>query len=358
MGAFILNRALYGMLVLIGVVVVVFFLFNVLPADPARLVMGQRSDVSSLEQINKELGRDKSLPVQFLLYLNDLSPLSVHSLSPASHSFYTPEKYSHALKLLPLGKDKVLLLKLPYLRRSYQTKRKVTDIFLDVLPNTLVLSIAAMLIATFLGIFLGIYASVKKDTWQDNIILVFSALGTSLPSFFAGILIAWLFGFVLHSYTGLNMTGSLYETDPFTGDHLVLKNLILPAIALGIRPLAIIVQLMRSAMLDELSKDYIRTARAKGLPRNVILMKHALKNALNPVITVISGWFASLLSGAFFIEYIFGWRGLGKVTVEALEKYDFPVVIGAVLLVALIFVTINICVDILYGWLNPRVRIA
>jgi ABC-type dipeptide/oligopeptide/nickel transport system permease component len=161
---------------------------------------------------------------------------------------------------------------------------------------------------------------------------------------------------VLNKYTGLGMTGSLYEIDAFDGEVLQLKNLILPALALGIRPLAIVVQLSRSSMLDELSKDYVRTAKAKGLSSFRIIKDHVLRNALNPVITAISGWFASLMAGAFFVEYIFGWKGIGKVTVEALDKYDFPVVMGSVLYVALFFIVINILVDIIYGFLDPRVR--
>jgi peptide/nickel transport system permease protein len=137
---------------------------------------------------------------------------------------------------------------------------------------------------------------------------------------------------------------------------LQLKNLILPAITLGIRPLAIITQLTRSAMLDVLDQDYIRTAYAKGLSRRVVIFRHALRNALNPVITAITGWFAELLAGAFFVEYIFGWKGIGKITVDALEKLDFPVVMGSVLITATFFIAINLLADILYGIVDPRVR--
>jgi peptide/nickel transport system permease protein len=153
------------------------------------------------------------------------------------------------------------------------------------------------------------------------------------------------------------MTGSLYEYDPFQGKKLHLQNLILPAVTLGIRPLAIITQLTRSAMLDVLSQDFIRTAYAKGLSKRAVIFKHALRNALNPIVTAITGWFAELLAGAFFVEYIFGWKGIGKVTVDALEKLDFPVVMGSVLLTATFFVIINLLADILYGIIDPRVRI-
>ncbi|MFN4931228.1 MAG: ABC transporter permease, partial [Bacteroidota bacterium] len=158
-------------------------------------------------------------------------------------------------------------------------------------------------------------------------------------------------------YTGLDMTGSLYVIDDFgEGKTLQLKNMILPALTLGIRPLSVVVQLARSSFLDVLSQDYIRTARAKGLSQRAVLVKHALRNAMNPVVTAVSGWFAGLLAGAVFIEYIFGWKGIGKEIVEALENYDFPVVMGGVLVISMAFVIINILVDIIYGILDPRIR--
>jgi ABC-type dipeptide/oligopeptide/nickel transport system permease component len=198
---------------------------------------------------------------------------------------------------------------------------------------------------------------VKKGTWMDSSAIFASVLGISAPSFFMGILIAWLFGFVWSETTGLHMTGSLFDTDPFTGRSLQLKNLILPALTLGIRPLAIITQLTRSAMLDVLNQDYIRTAYAKGLGHRRIIFGHALRNAINPVITAITGWFAELLAGAFFIEFIFGWKGIGKLTVDALEKLDYPVVMGSVLLTASLFVVINIIADLTYTVVDPRIKI-
>ncbi len=171
------------------------------------------------------------------------------------------------------------------------------------------------------------------------------------------IVIAYIFGLVLHDYTGLSLTGSWFDIDPVTGQrYLTLQNLILPALTLGIRPLSIITQLTRSSMLDTLNQDYIRTAYAKGLSKRKVVLHHALRNAINPVLTAITGWFAELLAGAFFVEYIFGWQGIGKVTVDALEKLDYPVVMGSVLLAATIFVLMNIFADILYGVIDPRVK--
>ncbi|MBN8702975.1 MAG: ABC transporter permease [Bacteroidetes bacterium] len=356
--SYIFKKIIYGFLVMLGVVTAVFFLFNVLPGDPARLMLGQRADQASIDAINKDLGRDKPLFSQFVLYLNDLSPISFHNkVDKDNYLFLNPEKYS-AKELLDIGSQGVLVLKYPYLRRSYQTKKKVSEILQETLPETAVLAFSAMVLASFLGIILGVVAALKKNTLFDKLSLLLAVLGMAGPSFFVGLIFAWIFGYLLSDYTGLNTVGSLYTSDDYgNGEYLDLKNLILPAVTLGIRPLAIIVQLTRSSLLDVLSQDYIRTAHAKGLSKAVVVFKHALKNALNPVVTAISGWFASLLAGAIFVEYIFGWKGVGKEVVDALDKYDLPVVMGTVLVAAFLFVLINILVDIIYGLLDPRIRL-
>jgi len=345
---FLTRKVGYGILVMLGVVVIVFVLFQGI-GDPARLVVGQTGDEATLKNIRKELYLDQPKYKQFLFYLRDISPLAVHSARDIEEK---------KLSGIFIGRENRFGIKIPYLRRSYQSKRPVLDILTDALPGTLVLALAAMLFATITGILLGILAAIKKGTWLDSTAVFSSVIGISAPSFFMGILIAWLFGFVWHSYTGLHMTGSMFDIDPFKGRELELQNLILPALTLGIRPLAIITQLTRSSMLDVLGQDYIRTAYAKGLSRKSVVLRHALRNALNPVITAITGWFAELLAGAFFIEYIFGWKGIGKVTVDALEKLDYPVVMGSVLLTASLFVVINILADILYSIIDPRVKLA
>ena len=256
---------------------------------------------------------------------------------------------------LGVGGNTKLVLKFPYLRRSYQTRKPVWSMLMEALPGTIILAFLAMSIATVFGMGLGILAAVKKDSWMDTTAIFTSVLGISAPSFFMSILIAYIFGFVLERYTGLQMTGSLFDTDPFSGRQLQLRNAILPAITLGIRPMAIIAQLTRGSMLDILNQDYIRTAYAKGLSRKQVVWKHALRNALNPVITAITGWFAELLAGAFFVEYIFGWKGIGKVTVDALAKLDFPVVMGSVLVTSFFFICINILADWLYRVVDPRI---
>lgn len=343
---FIAKRILYGLLVLIGVVVLVFFLFQGF-GDPSRLVMGQSGDAATQANIRKELYLDQPKWKQFLLYMNDISPLAVHSRE---------EIDKKGLKGFFIGKENTFAIKVPYLRKSYQTKKPVGSILMEALPGTLMLAFAAMLVAVLIGIPLGVVAAVRQNTWMDTGAIFSSILGISAPSFFMGIIMAYLFGFVLSDWTGLHITGSWFDINMEGEKRLTLQNLILPAITLGIRPMAIITQLTRSAMLDVLDQDYIRTAYAKGLSRRTVIWKHALRNALNPVITAITGWFAELLAGAFFIEYIFGWRGIGKVTVDALEKLDFPVVMGSVLISATFFILVNILADILYGLVDPRVR--
>jgi peptide/nickel transport system permease protein len=356
MSKFLLKRLWYGILVLFGVVSLVFVLFNILPGDPARMMLGQRADISSVEAIHKDLGLDKPLLAQYFNFLNDISPLSLHNnKDPENYWYLNKEKYSPYIKVLSISKMS-LVLKMPYLRKSYQTKREVSDVIREAFPKTLLLATVAMIFACVIGIIIGILSAIYKDRLFDRIAMVLSVLGMSLPSFFAAIIIAWVFAFLLSAYTGLNMTGSLFTVDDLgRGEYLDLKNLILPALTLGMRPLGVIVELTRGSLLDAMSQDYVRTARAKGLSEYRVITRHALKNALNPVVTAISGWFASLMAGAVFVEYIFDWKGIGVVIVDALDKYDFPVIMGTVLFIAVILIIINILTDIAYAVMDPRV---
>ena len=333
---------------LVGVVILVFFLFQGF-GDPSRLIMGQTGDAATQANIRKELYLDQPKWKQFFYYVNDVSPISIHSSNDIREK---------KLRGFFLGGESKVGLKVPYLRKSYQTKKEVGSLLSEALPGTLILAFAAMLIAVVIGIPLGVLAAVKKGSWIDTSSVFASIVGISAPSFFMGIIIAYIFGFLLSDWTGLHINGNWFDIDEITGERKwTLHNLILPAFTLGIRPLAIITQLTRSAMLDVLNQDYIRTAYAKGLGKMQVIWKHALRNALNPVITAVTGWFAELLAGAFFVEYIFGWKGIGKVTVDALEKLDFPVVMGSVLISATFFIVINILADILYGVVDPRVRV-
>ncbi len=401
------------------------------------MVGGQHASEEVLAAIEKDLGLDLPLHKQYLLYLNDLSPFSIHNdTNEDSYIYLNDDKYSYS-KLFSVGANRVLVMKTPYLRRSYQTKRKVSEIISSSMPGTVVLALTAIIIATIIGIFMGVISAINKGSFFDNFSLIVSVLGMSGPSFYMAMIISWIGGYLWYAETlipmvpvffllgglvlgialnklknknhlggfswgymiemmlkslgiglgvwllgitlngffettiipavdwhfslpgtGLNTTGSLYTFDDYgDGEYLDLRNLILPALTLGIRPLAIIVQLTRSSLLDVLSQDYIRTATAKGLGYYKVIVKHALKNALNPVITAISGWFASLLAGAVFIEIVFNWKGLGLEVYNSLIKEDFPVVIGTALIIATIFVLINMFVDIIYGVLDPRIRV-
>lgn len=328
-----------------------FLLFNILPGDPARLTLGQRSDMASIEQVRAELNLDKPAYKRYFIYLNDLSPVSLYSTKEISDK--TDNK---AIQILSF-ENQNLVLKKPYLGRSYQSKRPVWNILSDAFPGTLILALTAIFFATIIGIALGVFAALKKDTFWDTSAIISSVIGISTPSFFAGLLIAYFLGYYLNAVTGLKMTGSLWEYD-FNGQkYLAVKNLILPALTLSIRPLAIIAQLTRSALLDVLSQDYIRTAYAKGLGKWKVLWWHALPNGLNPVVTAVSGWLAELLAGSFFVEFIFSWKGMGKLTVDALDKFDFPVVMGALLFTSTIFVLVNLFTDVFYAALDPRVKL-
>lgn len=348
---YLIRKCIYGLSVLWGVVTLVFFLFNVLPDDPARLTLGQRSDLASIENVRKDLRLDQPLGKRYLYYLLDLSPVAW-----SGHEELSQERYQGAHQIV-MGNG-ALLLKKPYLGRSYQSKRPVWDVLSDAFPGTVILALSAMAIAVVLGMALGVLAALNKGTWWDTTAILASITGISAPSFFAGLIIAYLFGFVWHDYTHLDMVGSLWIYDINGERRLAPQNLILPALTLGIRPMAIIAQLTRSSLLDVLSQDYVRTAYAKGLGKAKVIWRHALPNALNPVITAISGWLAELLAGSFFIEFIFSWKGIGKLTVDSLDKFDFPVVMGALLLTASVFILINTLTDLLYTKIDPRVKLS
>ena len=355
MGAYVIRKLLYGLAVLWGVATLVFFLFNILPGDPAQMMLGQRADQESVNAIREELGLNQSIGKQYVDYLNDLVPLSFYDISDGEGKLAKVAPYA---RIATIGATAVVL-KAPYLRMSYQSKRKVSNILGEAFPNTLLLAFVSISIAFVLGLLIGILTAIFNTNFLNKLTLFITTIGMSLPSFFAAILMAWIFGFILEDVTGLSMTGSLYTVDEYgRGEYLTLSNLILPALTLGMRPLAVVVELTRTSLLEAMSMDYVRTAKAKGLRPWRVICIHALRNALNPVVTAISGWFASLLAGAVFIEYVFDWKGIGVVVVDALEKYDFPVIMGAVLLIAVMLIIVNLIVDIIYGIIDPRVRIS
>lgn len=348
MTRYVIRRLLTGILVLAGVVFVIFSLFLLINVDPARMTLGQRADVAGAEAVRERLGLDRPWYSRMALYTGNLMPVWVHGHNPEQQAEL------NYVTLVPLGKDKVLAAKAPYLGRSFQTGRRVGDMLLQGLSNTLVLAALALAIALLVGISLGILAALQAGRWPDQAVVTLSSIGVSVPSYFSAIVLSFVFGYLLSHITGLHMFGNLYDLE----GNLALQNLILPAIALGIRPVAVITQLTRSAMLDVLGQDYVRTARAKGLSPARVVGRHALRNALNPVVTSVSGWLASLLTGAYFVEVIFSYKGLGSLTIRAIESYDFPVIMGAVLLGATVFVLLNILADLLYAWIDPKVRLS
>lgn len=348
---FIVRRVTYGVFTLIGITVVVFLLFHALPGDPVSMIVGQRTDEVTLKIIREDLGLDKPLPEQLALYFKDLLPISIHKDTPEEE-----RKYNY-LKLFSWG-ESVLVLKFPYFRRSFQTQKRVSEIINERIWNTIILATTSMTFAVIVGVFLGIVAARRQGTWLDRTIIPITTLGFSVPSFVAAALISNYIGYKLGPYIGLSGTGSLWDYDSYTGESVLsLKNLILPTLTLGIRPLSLIVQITRSSMLDVLSQDYIRTARAKGVSQNQLIYKHALKNALIPVVTSASGWLASLIGGSFFVETIFVYQGIGYETVMAVFTLDLPIIMASTLIVAAIFILITVLVDIIYTFLDPRIRL-
>ena len=346
---FLLKKSLYSFSVVLGIISLVFILFELMPADPAKIKLGDHATIEELEREREEMNLNKSFINRYLLYLNDLSIVSIHQ----------NEKLNiyQSLNLLSIN-NYSLVLKKPYLNRSYIDDRLVSQKIWEAFPNTVILAFSSIIIAIFVGIPIGTLCAIKKDHFVDRFFSTTSILGMSLPSFFSAILIMWIFAYKLNWLTGLNVIGNLYELDDLgNGESLKLKNLILPAITLGIRPIAVIVSLTRNSLLDSLSSNFVNVARAKGLSEYNVVVKHALRNSLIPVLTTTSGWFASMLSGAVFVEYIFGWNGIGKLLVNSLENVDIPLAMGLIILIGVCFVLINILVDLIYSVLDPRIKL-
>jgi len=304
---YVLGRLGYTLLMLLGVITVSFFLVRAIPGDPARVMLGQRADEATLEALREQYGFNKPLIVQYWRYLE-------------------------RLVMGDLG-------------RSIASNRPVLEIVIDRLPATALLATVAMVIATVFGIALGVLSAVRANTWLDSATMALSQFGISLPSIVMAIFLMVIFGQVLPWF-------------PIAGyvDRGI-EYLVLPAITLGIRPLAIIARVTRSSMLEVLGQDYIRTARAKGLHPVRVITVHALRNALNPVVTTVGTWFAGLLAGAYFVEYIFNWPGIGSAAFDAITKLDYPVIQGTVLFTAAVFVLVNFFSDVLYALLDPRVEL-
>ena len=329
--AFAGKKILLALVTLWGVATLVFFLFTIVPGDSAQMMLGKREDPEALAAVRAKYGLDKPVVVQYVNYLGRILP------------FDTEDGFRFAT---------------PNLGESFQRQgQSVSTLIGATFPNTALLAATSIGIAVIVGVFLGVISAYHEGSWLDGTLTTLSSLGMNLPSFFPAVLMAWIFAYVLGPWTGLNLTGSLYAVDDYSGErYLQLKNLILPALTLGIRPVGVIVQLTRKSVLEINAMDFVRTARAKGVPERRVLLRHILPVASNPIITTVSGWFASLLAGAVFVEIIFGWNGMGKLLVEALNTRDLPVTMGCVLVIAAVFVIITTLVDIAYAILDPRVR--
>ena len=327
-----MKRAGRALLVLWGVATLVFFLFHAVGGDPARMMLGQVEDEQDLAAVRAAYGLDQPLWVQYGRYLGGISPVR------------------------PV--DGVWGLHWPDLQTSYQQRGvPVAALIGQTLPNTALLAFVSLAAAVLIGVPLGLFSALRAGTWADRLVTVLSTVGMATPSFFSAIVVAWIFAYLLHDWTGLPLNGSLRELDDYgTAVRWEWSHLVLPALTLAVRPVGVIAQMMRSSALEILSLDYVRTAYAKGLSTAQVLRRHVLRNALNPLITTISGWFASLLAGAVFVETVFGWRGAGKLMVDALEGRDFPVVMGAILALSLVFVVLQAVVDWLYRVVDPRIR--
>ena len=307
---FIIRSFLYSLLTIIGVMTVTFLVIRVLPGDPARLMLGQRADIQSIESLRKQLKLDQPLIVQY--------------------------------------GDFMLKAATGDLGRSYAFNRPVLETILEKVPATAILAITALLIASIVGITIGVISAWKPYTAIDNSSMVLALLGYSTPVFVFGLLLI-IIATALDIYPGVGYM--------FRGDRIQIQYLVLPVIALAARPLSIIARITRSSMLDVLSQDYIRTARAKGVAASTTIIKHGLRNALNPVVTTISAWLAGTLAGTLFIEQIFNWPGIGQLAYDAVLQLDFPVIQGTVLIAAVVFVVVNFFVDIIYAILDPKVRL-
>lgn len=336
-----------GVLSLLFVIILITSIIFVSPVDPARLTFGQQFDQEMLDQKRESLGLDLPLTTQIGYYMRDVSPLYVGKQLP-SHLQRT------VISDLSIGSRR-LIIKSPHLRESYQTGRDVIKMISQAIPSTLLLAITAILIAMLLGILGGLISAKHEGSKLDDFLLTLSTLGYSVPSYVSAIVFALIFGYTLHHVTGLNIQGGLKVLNDLGDEVWMPKNLILPALALGIRPVSVILQITRSAAIDVMQQPYVLLAKAKGLSSIKIMRTYVLRNALNPILTATTGWFASLLSGAFFVESVFNFRGFGQLTVNALLNYDVPLLLGCILTVSVIFILINMTMDLLYGWIDPRV---
>ena len=304
--SYIVSRLFSAIIVVFGVVFIVFMLIHMVPGDPVEVMLGESASVVDREMLHHALGLDQSLPQQFINYLNKLAHFD--------------------------------------LGQSLHSKKAISELLSERIIPTLELSIAALLVAFLIAFPLGIMAALKKGKAADTAAMVFSLTGISIPNFLMGPLLILVFAIMLGWFPVSGRDG--------------LSSLVLPALTLGTALAAILSRMIRASLLEVLNEDYIRTARAKGLGTMRIIGLHALKNAMLPVITLIGLQIGALLAGAVITEMVFSWPGLGQLTIESIQKRDYPVVQACILLISTTYVVINTLTDIVYGMLDPRIRIS
>lgn len=308
---YVLRRVLWTVPTVLGTSVLVFLILHLAPGDPAMIVAGPTAPPDVVENIRTQLGLDQPVLVQYWRYI------------------------SNALR--------------GDLGRSILTRRPVSGEVATAFLNTFELVIAARIWSLLVAIPIGVVAAVKRQSIFDKLSMVTALLGLSLPIFWIGLMAIWLFAFRLGWFPVSGRGGPMWSADG-------LRHLVLPALTLGGIQIPALARLTRSSVLEALGQDYVRTARAKGLAERLVVAKHALKNALLPVVTIVGLQFAALLGGAVVTETIFSWPGLGRLAVTAILTRDFPVVQGTILVAAVTFVTINLLVDLVYALLDPRIK--
>lgn len=305
--SYLINRLALSVIVVFGVSILVFSMLHLVPGDPAVVILSEQASGQDVQQLRHDLGLDQPLWVQYSLYMTHV----VHG---------------------DLG-------------RSIRLQRPVFELIAGRLPNTLELAVTSLSLATLLGVAVGAISAVRRGRLSDHLVMVGALLGVSLPSFWLGLLLILFFGLRL---------GIL----PIAGNQDGLASLVLPAVTLAAVPTATIARLTRSGLLDVLGEDYIRTARAKGLTELAVIVNHALRNSMIPVITVVGVQFGVLLGGAVIVETVFAWPGVGRLLIDAVSARDFPLIQGIMLFISISFVLVNLIADMVYAYVDPRIRYA
>jgi ABC-type dipeptide/oligopeptide/nickel transport system permease component len=347
--AYVLRRVIGLVPVLIGVTLLIFFLTRVIPGDPATAMLGQRAAPNLVQRLRTDLGLDRPL------FLNVAKVRETGDWRGLFDSQYF--SYMSGLLRFDLG-------------RSIYTLIPITESLRHRFAATFELTLAAMFLAVAVGVPAGVFAATRRGTIADTSIMLLALSGVSFPVFWLAIILIYVFAVTLGWLPPSGRLSVNMSVDPITGLYVVdsllrgkltvavdaLRHLVMPALALGTIPLAIVVRMTRSAMLDVLGQDYVRTARSKGLSERRVVRVHALRNALLPVITVIGLSFGSLLSGALLTETVFSWPGIGRWVYDAIASRDYPVIQGGVLFVSVMFALVNLLVDVTYSLIDPRIQ--